>query len=107
MIDQAQHALLMRTALFPVRHHSPRTSRVLAAFLDHHRPELVLVEGPSDASHLIDVLTDDATEPPIALLAYRTDGKPGSALWPFAAYSPEHIGLVWAKRQGAKSAFID
>jgi hypothetical protein len=98
---------VQKTALFPVRHHSPRSTHVLARFLDHHRPRLVLIEGPSDATHLIEVLTDEATIPPVAILAYRTDGKPESALWPFAAYSPEHAALVWAKKNGARAEFID
>lgn len=96
-----------KTALFPVRHHSPRSTAVLSRFLGHHRPKLVLIEGPSDASHLIDVLADSGTIPPVAILAYRTDGKADSALWPFAAYSPEHAALVWAKSHGARAEFID
>lgn len=99
--------VLDRVALFPVRHHSPRTTAVLGAFLARHRPEKILVEGPSDTDHLIEVLTDAGTEPPVAILAYRTDGKVASALWPFASYSPEYAALVWAKKNHAKAAFID
>src|SRR5262245_59799590 len=97
----------MKAELFPVRHHSPRTTAVLRAFLDRHRPELILVEGPDDTTHLIEVVTDAGTEPPVAILAYRTDGKPASALWPFATYSPEYEALAWAKRRGARARFID
>ncbi|MEO5730646.1 MAG: DUF5682 family protein, partial [Byssovorax sp.] len=99
--------LLERVHVFPVRHHSPRTSAVLAAFLDEVRPDLVLVEGPEDATAVIDVLVDGETKPPVAILGYRTDGIPGSSLWPFAAYSPEYVALAWAKRNGREAAFID
>lgn len=99
--------VLEKVALFPVRHHSPRTTAVLGAFLARHQPEQILVEGPSDTDPLIEVLTDPATEPPVAILAYRTDGKVGSALWPFASYSPEYAALVWAKTHRARAAFID
>ena len=99
--------LLARVHVFPVRHHSPRTSAVLAAFLDEVDPALVLVEGPEDATGIIDVLVDPATRPPVAVLGYRTDGVAGSSLWPFAAYSPEYVALAWAKKHGREAAFID
>lgn len=99
--------LLTRTRLFPVRHHSPRASAALLLYLDRVRPKAVLVEGPSDATELIDIIVDKDTAPPIAVLGYRTDGTPGSSLWPFAAYSPEYVALSWAAKNKAKAMFID
>jgi len=96
-----------RVHLFPVRHHSPRSSATLRTFLDTVRPEMVLVEGPCDAEPLIDVLVDAKTEPPIAILGYATSGEPCSALWPFASYSPEWQALRWAADHGASARFID
>lgn len=93
--------------LFPVRHHSPRASVVLHDFLEEVQPRLVLVEGPSDAGALVDVLVDAETTPPVAILAYRTDGVPGSSLWPFAAYSPEYVAVRWAREHGREVRFID
>ncbi|AGC49163.1 hypothetical protein MYSTI_07891 [Myxococcus stipitatus DSM 14675] len=99
--------LLTRVHLFPVRHHSPRTTAVLGRWLEHVKPEVVLIEGPCDASALVDVLCDADTRPPIALLGYRTDDTPGSALWPFAEYSPEYAALRWAQAHAARALFID
>jgi hypothetical protein len=93
--------------LFPVRHHSPRTSRVLTEFLEALQPELVLVEGPTDATPLVDIVADEGTEPPVAILGFRTDGTPGSSLWPFASYSPEYVAIRWAKQHARRVAFID
>jgi hypothetical protein len=93
--------------LFPVRHHSPRASAVLRGLLDAVQPDLVLVEGPSDATPLVDVLADKETEPPVAILGFRTDGTPGSSLWPFASYSPEYVALHWAQTHRRQAAFID
>src|SRR4051812_7232008 len=93
--------------LFPVRHHSPRTSAVLRRFLDTLEPKVVLVEGPSDANPLISAITDPETRPPVAILGYRTDGTPGSSLWPFASYSPEYVALAWAREHDAEARFID
>lgn len=98
---------LARVHLFPVRHHSPRSSAVLRDFLGQVSPKLILVEGPEDASALIDVLVDEKTKPPVAILGYRTDGKEGSSLWPFASYSPEYVALAWGAAHGARVAFID
>ena len=96
-----------RVHLFPVRHHSPRSSATLRAFLDAVRPEVVLVEGPCDADPLVGVLVDTSTEPPIAILGYATTGEPCSALWPFAAYSPEWQALRWAAEHRVRARFID
>jgi hypothetical protein len=99
--------LLQRIHVFPVRHHSPRSSAVLRALLDKLRPAAVLVEGPTDGGALIDALVDPETRPPVAILGYRTDGTPGSTLWPFAAYSPEYVALAWGRGHGARTEFID
>ncbi len=93
--------------VFPVRHHSPRTSAALTAFLDAVDPQVVLIEGPADATALIDVLVDPETQPPVAILGYRTDGIPGSAMWPFAAYSPEYVAARWARERGRRVEFVD
>ena len=98
---------LARVHVFPVRHHSPRSSAVLASFLASVRPRTVLIEGPDDATSLVEVLVDAETRPPVAILGYRTDGMPGSSLWPFAAYSPEYVAAKWGVASGAAVAFID
>ncbi|CAM3211359.1 hypothetical protein G4177_03525 [Corallococcus sp. ZKHCc1 1396] len=100
-------ALLSRVQHFPVRHHSPRTTAVLQRWLERVKPQVVLVEGPCDATGMVDVLCDAQTRPPVAILGYRTDGTPASSLWPFAAYSPEYQALRWARANGARVEFID
>lgn len=98
---------LDRVLFCPVRHHSPRSSAVVRSLLERARPKIVLIEGPSDANELIPLLLDAETEPPVALLGYRTDGEVASAFWPFAAYSPEYVALRWALENGAEARFID
>ncbi|MBA3456294.1 MAG: hypothetical protein H0T42_24550 [Deltaproteobacteria bacterium] len=94
-------------AIFPVRHHSPRASAALARYLDRVQPELVLVEGPRDATRLIPYLFDPDTMPPVAILGYRTEGSPQSVLYPFATYSPEYVALKWAVDHGVRAELID
>jgi len=98
---------LERVHLFPVRHHSPRAASCLRAWLEIIQPELILIEGPCDADSLIPVLTDPESQPPIAILAYSTDGQPQSCLWPFVRYSPEYEALRWAREKGVQARFID
>jgi hypothetical protein len=100
-------APVREVALLPVRHHSPRASQVVAAELDRLAPELVLIEGPSDAGDLVPVIVDPQTRPPVAILAYRTDSASQSVMWPFASYSPEYVALAWAARRGVPARFID
>jgi hypothetical protein len=107
-IDPARELLLLaRVHVFPVRHHSPRSSAVLSELLARVRPEVVLIEGPEDATPLLPLLVDPDTRPPVAILGYRTDGLHGSCIWPFAAYSPEYVAARWGLENGADVAFID
>jgi hypothetical protein len=93
--------------LFPVRHHSPRAAACLNALLEAVQPQLILIEGPSDADHLIPLISASDTEPPIAILAYATKPTPQSSLWPFARYSPEYEALRWAAQHQVPARFID
>jgi hypothetical protein len=94
-------------AVFPVRHHSPRASAALVRYLDRVQPELVLVEGPRDATRLIPYLFDADTVPPVAILGYRSEGSAHSVLYPFATYSPEYVALRWAIDHAVPAELID
>src|SRR5262245_11269112 len=79
----------------------------LRAYLNEVRPEVVLIEGLSDANDLIPDMTRQATRPPIAILAY-TDSLPVRTLvYPLATYSPEYQAIRWAKENDAVVKFID
>ncbi|THF84429.1 DUF5682 family protein [Cohnella fermenti] len=93
--------------LFGIRHLSPSGARHLLSFLNDIRPTAVLVEGPSDASHLISQIASRGVVPPIALLAYTEEIPVRSLLYPLAAYSPEYQAFLWASREGAACEFID
>jgi hypothetical protein len=96
-----------RVNVFGVRHLSPAGAWHLRRYLDQIRPELVLIEGLSDASELISQITREETRPPIALLAY-TDSLPVRTLvYPLARYSPEFQAMCWADEHNAAVEFID
>jgi hypothetical protein len=92
---------------FGIRHLSPMGAWHLREFLERNRPDLVLVEGPDDATSLLPDVTRKETQPPIAILAY-TDTEPVRTLvYPFARYSPEYQAICWAHAQDVAVEFFD
>ncbi len=101
----------------PIRHHSPALARAVEHVIRSVRPQRVLVEGPSDANHLIDLLTDPQVVAPIALMAYRqpeprgetarADLPPRFCFYPFCDYSPELVALRVARAMGIPARFCD
>ena len=93
--------------LFGVRHLSPAGAWHLRQALDTYRPRLVLIEGPSDLTPLLDDVARPETHPPIAILAYTQEAPIRSILYPFAHYSPEYQAILWAKENNAQCRFMD
>ncbi|HEU4407005.1 MAG TPA: DUF5682 family protein [Polyangiaceae bacterium] len=82
--------------VFGIRHFSPMGAYHLARFLDEVDPTAVLIEGPSDATHLVPHFAHKKTKPPIAILAFTKERPVRSILFPMAAYSPEWVAASWA-----------
>ena len=59
------------TTILGIRHHGPGSARSVLAELERLQPDALLVEGPSDASNLIDLIVDPGMRPPVALLDLR------------------------------------
>lgn len=93
--------------VFGIRHLSPAGAFHLRRLLDERKPRLVLVEGPSDMSELMEHLTSPGTVPPVAMMAYTSEPPVRSILYPFAEYSPEYQAVLWAERNGAECRFMD
>ena len=93
--------------VFGVRHFSPMGAWHLGRFLDEVDPTAVLIEGPSDATHLITHFAHKKTKPPIAVLAFTKERPVRSILFPLAAYSPEWVAAAWALAKKRHVRFID
>lgn len=121
---RAEHVLAEPLYWFPVRHHSPAAARHLAEALRARRPKLVFIEGPADATELVQHIVDTKTKPPVAIYSsYRDDdnvlGLAGiessapdvpakfGAWYPLLPYSPEYVAMRVAKEIGAEVVFID
>ena len=95
------------TTVLGIRHHGPGSARSVLAELDRLQPDVLLVEGPSDANSLINLIEDPAMRPPVALLVYAPDEPRVASFYPFADFSPEWVALRWALEHGIPARFID
>lgn len=96
--------------LLPVRHHSPACAWHVAKVVRALTPDVVLVEGPSDADDRIEALLDEKTVPPVAIFGFvrGDEAQPGgSCFYPFCSHSPEYAALAAGRDVGAELAFLD
>jgi len=93
--------------LLGVRHHGPGSARAVEAVLAGDPPDIVLIEGPSDADGLVALVGERRMRPPVAMLAYVVDRPERAAFHPFASFSPEWVALRWAVRVEVPVRFID
>lgn len=93
--------------LFGVRHLSPAAAFHLERALEACRPQLVLVEGPSDLNDQMHWLCRPETRFPAAILAYTREPPVRTILYPLAVYSPELRAILWAREHGAACRFMD
>lgn len=92
---------------FGVRHLSPAASFHLRKALDAAKPELVLVEGPSDLNDQMKWLCHPRTQFPAAILAYTRTAPVRTILYPLAIYSPEVQAILWANEHKVPCRFMD
>lgn len=100
-------AVAPRVEVMGIRHHGPGSARAVRTALDRLRPDVVLIEGPSDADPLALLAGDPDLVPPVALLAYAVDAPSVASFWPFAVFSPEWQALTWAAEHGVPARFCD
>ncbi len=68
---------------------------------------MILVEGPSEANGLIPLLRDPDLQPPVAILAYRSDKPSKGVFYPFASFSPEWQALTYGLETDTPVQFFD
>jgi len=92
---------------FGIRHLSPAGAFELKKRLDKAKPDLILVEGPSDLNEMQKWICDKETKFPIAIMSYTTTAPVQSLLYPFAIYSPEIQAILWANNNNVECKFMD
>jgi hypothetical protein len=98
---------LLLAPVFGVRHFSPAAAIHVARFLDRENPDVVLIEGPSDATDQLIHLAHAQTKPPVAILAFTKTRPVRSMLFPMAAYSAEWVAARWALKKKRTLRFCD
>ncbi len=93
--------------IFGIRHHGPGCARSLCLALEELQPDIVLVEGPSDAKDVLPLLIHRDMQPPVALLVYAPDKPHLAAYYPFTSFSPEWQALSYALKRAIPARFID
>ncbi|MDR6724338.1 hypothetical protein J2W91_002806 [Paenibacillus amylolyticus] len=108
LFDSQVYNLNNDTIYFPIRHHSPACSYHLLRLIEEYKPDTILIEGPESGNPYLDVLSDEATIPPISLYyTYETDQTREACYYPMLRYSPEYVALKEASRLGIPAQFID
>ncbi|HKZ43217.1 MAG TPA: DUF5682 family protein, partial [Candidatus Hodarchaeales archaeon] len=113
-----------RCIFVPVRHHSPVCGLQLKELIQNFSPDLILIEGPADGTHLIETLLRNDCRPPVAIYSFFVDHKNKLGLngrltpslgipfryasWhPFLSYSPEYVAMKEGMKRKARIEFID
>lgn len=97
----------------PVRHHSPACAFAVRALIEAVRPKQVLIEAGRELSHLIPLIADPATIPPVAAVTlFRptvgdTEAPRVASYSPFCSHSPEYVAIKSGLAAGATVQFID
>lgn len=92
---------------FGIRHLSPSGGFYLEKYLDEIRPDCLLIEAPCDFEDMLADIVRAETRPPFAILAYTKTPPVHTLLYPFAEYSPEYRGLLWAHKNNIPVKFTD
>ena len=113
-----------RVLWLPIRHFSPACAWHVREWIREERPAAVLVEGPEDATPLIEHVVDPDTRPPITVMSTWVDKRNAAGgngvltpdetvaaryrgWWPLVRWAPEYQALVAGSDVGADLRFID
>jgi hypothetical protein len=102
-----------RVVYLPIRHHSPACAWHVERVIRELRPDVVLIEGPRDATPLIPLLIYAETRMPVAIFTTyikRARGEQAAhyaAYYPFCDFSPELAAIRAAAALGIPAKFID
>lgn len=97
----------MVTTVLGIRHHGPGSARSVVRSLRSLKPDIVLVEGPPEATNSLSLLAEKDMVPPVALLIYAPEHLQQAVYYPFAVFSPEWQACCYAIQNTIPVRFID
>lgn len=92
---------------FGIRHHGPGSCRNVKKALENLKPDLILLEGPEEATELVKMVLHPEMKPPVAILAFQSDKVDNASFFPFAEFSPEWQTLCYAMKNDVDCKFFD
>jgi hypothetical protein len=92
---------------YGIRHHGPGSASSLIAALEIQKPDIILIEGPSDAQAALQWIADPQLKPPVAMVIYEIDQPHNAIFYPIAYFSPEWQAMQFAVRNNIPFHFID
>ena len=92
---------------YGIRHHGPGSAASLIAALEIQKPDIILIEGPSDAQSALQWVSDPQLKPPVAMVIYEIDQPQNAIFYPMAHFSPEWQAMQFAVRNNIPFHFID
>lgn len=97
----------MSIHILGIRHHGPGSARNVKAYLEKIKPDIILVEGPPEADGILEWVGNEQLVPPVAILAYQPDHPQKAVFYPFAEFSPEWQGILYARTNRIPVRFMD
>ncbi|MCT4597762.1 MAG: DUF5682 family protein [Vallitalea sp.] len=91
---------------FPVRHHSLVSSKFVKIAIKEFKPDIILIEGPSDGDHLIENIAKSIMPVSIYGNVDNKEIKVG-VNFPFFNTSPEYVAIELGFRKKIETKFID
>lgn len=92
---------------YGIRHHGPGSAASLMAALEIRKPDIILIEGPSDAQSALQWASDPLLKPPVAMVIYEMEHPQNAIFYPMAHFSPEWQAMQFAVRNQIPFHFID
>jgi hypothetical protein len=91
---------------FPVRHHSLVSSKFVKSAIQEFKPDIILIEGPSDGDHLIENIAK--SKMPVSIYG-NIDNKEikVGVNFPFFNTSPEYVAIELGFKKQIETKFID
>lgn len=93
--------------IWGIRHHGPGSALRVRKALSEWKPDIVLLEAPSDAQSLMDFFNPYEIKPPVAGLIYDPKNFERAAYFPLAEFSPEWCVLQYVFNEKIPIRFID
>jgi hypothetical protein len=114
-ISKIAYDLSSNIVYFPIRHHSPTCSFHLKKIIESYNPDIVLIEGPSDANVVKAYISHEETKAPVCIYYSYSDkkkfineeGEKHKCYYPFLDYSPELVAIRECEKRNIPSEFID